>query len=144
MRQYLWPFHFEVERDDATLVISPEASAIFQSIRVDIELCTVRSQSSGILSESQGQKDSLYFRWQHDAKYKVLKTGYLYTSRNEIQSYYLKGNDLNYSMVHFTVPETFIYRTFRLIFGWNTGRYLISKSNEFCSIILGVFFFNSI
>ena len=100
----------------------------FCKIRVDIELCTVRSQSSGILSESQGQKDSLYFRWQHDAKYKVLKTGYLYTSRNEIQSYYLKGNDLN-------LPKTAILRTSIFLIKFRpkngTDRYLISKSNKF-------------
>ena len=65
----------------------------FGAIRVDIELCTSRSQSSGILAESQGQKDALFFRWQHEPKYKMLKTGYLYTSRSEIQSLYLKGID---------------------------------------------------
>ena len=66
----------------------------FGQIRVDVELCTSRSQSSGILPESQGQKESLFFRWQHEPKYKMLKSGYLYTSRSDIQSYYLKGIDL--------------------------------------------------
>lgn len=64
----------------------------FCRIRVDIELCTSRSQSSGILPEAQGQKDSLYFRWQHEPKYKMLKSGYLYTSRSNIKSNYLKGS----------------------------------------------------
>lgn len=66
----------------------------FGQIRVDVELCTSRSQSSGILPESQGQKESLFFRWQHEPKYKMLKSGYLYTTRSNIQSYYLKGIDL--------------------------------------------------
>ena len=66
----------------------------FGQIRVDVELCTSRSQSSGILPESQGQRESLFFRWQHEPKYKMLKSGYLYTSRSDIQSYYLKGIDL--------------------------------------------------
>ena len=66
----------------------------FGAIRVDIELCTSRSQSSGILAEAQGQKESLFFRWQHEPKYKMLKSGYLYTSRSDIKSTYLKGIDL--------------------------------------------------
>ena len=76
----------------------------FGAIRVDIELCTSRSQSSGILAESQGQKDALFFRWQHEPKYKMLKTGYLYTSRSEIQSLYLKGTD---SLLYFLTKNAF-------------------------------------
>ena len=75
----------------------------FGQIRVDVELCTSRSQSSGILPESQGQKESLFFRWQHEPKYKMLKSGYLYTTRSDIQSYYLKGIDYT-SKKQFFIP----------------------------------------
>jgi len=99
----------------------------FGQIRVDVELCTSRSQSSGILPESQGQKESLFFRWQHEPKYKMLKSGYLYTTRSDIQSYYLKGIDLYLTKSKFSSRfskiDFFFYQIFH--FPWNCQKWSV-------------------